>query len=218
VSGGQYASVFFVATAPPDSTGAAPQVDYSARIGTFFFMTVGGNLHPAGRIIDFGAPFVTQKSPVHFKLTIHNDGNIHIKPHSVLRISSFFGKTVYQAVDPGLYVLPGLNRKWELSGGKNLRPGYYTATLKTKITIKSPEIIHSIHFWIIPWQLALLLTVLVVGAWLILRPQIHALRKSLRQAGGMPYIRLRLRALYSTSIKKSHRYYRGITRHWRRPK
>jgi hypothetical protein len=201
VSGGQYASVFFVASAPPDSTSGVTQVNYSARIGTYFFMTVGGNLHPDGSVTKFNTGLFWQHAPIHFQLLAHNFGNIHIKPHSTLQITTFSGRTVFSEVDPGLYILPGRTRTWEILSNSHLSPGYYHAKLTTKITASSKETTKTISFWIFPWQLfVLLLLTLLLGA-VILRPQLTGLRAAFTEAGGRAMVLAKVKSVLRKSIR-----------------
>lgn len=210
ISGGQYASVFFIATAPPDPNSAATQVNFSARIGTYFFMTVGGNIHPDGKLVGFSTAYFWQHAPIRFRIDIHNFGNIHIKPHSALQITNIFGKSVYKTADPGLFVLPGKTRTWQIIASQKLHPGFYTAYLKTKITSKSAETIRVVHFWVIPWQLITLLAVIIVSAWIILRPQLRELHRSYKEAGGGKYVAKKCKASCSNLVKKITRIYQRL--------
>ena len=217
VSGGQYASVFFVASAASDNGEPTTKVNFSARIGTFFFMTIGGNLHPQGQVSRFSTKMFWQHSPVLFNVSVHNFGNIHIKPHSTLTIKNIFGKTVYQAVDPGLFVLPGKTRNWEVPSNKHLSPGLYTATLATKITQKSHETVRTIHFWILPWQLILLILIVGFFGVLVLKPQLRRLKKDFSDAGGMPMVKS-VAKRRSKALARTARmiYHRAITKFTKR--
>lgn len=207
ISGGQYASVFFIATAPPDPNSAATKVNFSARIGTFFFMTVGGNIHPDGKLLDFSTHLFWQHAPIRFRIDVHNFGNIHIKPHSVLRIDNIFGKSVYQTIDPGLFVLPGKTRTWQLIATQKLHPGFYTAYLSTKITSKSPDTMRVAHFWVIPWQLIVLICSIIAISWFIMRPQLRRLKVSYIELGGGKALREMMKKNISTLSKQGYRLY-----------
>jgi hypothetical protein len=200
VSGGQYASVFFVASAPPDPLGKATQVNFSARIGTFFFMTVGGNIQSNGEVTRFSTNQFWQHSPVNFQIAVHNFGNIHIKPHSTLAIKNVFGKTVEQDTDAGLYVLPGLSRRWELQSKNNLKPGHYTAVLSTKISAKSKTTVKTIGFWILPWQLIIILLLIVFMAVIILKPQIKSLAATYVSKGGKVWLKNTLKHVLTRAL------------------
>ncbi len=189
VSGGHYASIFFLASAPPDPTGNLTQVNFSARIGTFFFMTVGGNLHNDGEVTSFSTKQFWQHSPIHFAIKVHNFGNIHLKPHSTLTIKSAFGKTVEQINDAGLYVLPGTSRKWEIDSKNRLSPGHYTASLSTKISSKSKSTVKTIGFWIIPWELIALVALVGVVGFIIIKPQLKNLISTYKSNGGNTWLK-----------------------------
>lgn len=210
VSGGQYASVFFIASAPPDPTGKVTQVNFSARIGTFFFMTVGGNLHSDGEVTRFSTKKFWQRAPVHFQIKIHNFGNIHIKPHSVLTIKNALGKTVEQDNDFGLYVLPGTSRKWELDTKNKLGPGYYTASLSTKITSKSKNTVKTIGFWILPWQLITSMVLTCLFGFILLKPQVKSLIASYKMKGGNSWLKRAIKNSISHNIRRIKNAFRWL--------
>jgi hypothetical protein len=217
VSGGHYASVFFIASAQQPSTAGVTQINFSARVGTFFFMTVGGNLHPDGKVVRFSTKLFWQQAPIRFKLAVHNFGNIHIKPHSVISITNVFGKEVYRAIDPGLYVLPGKSRNSELASGTKLSPGYYSARLTTKITSTSKETVKTVGFWVIPWQLFLIvLFVLMLGAILI-RPQLIVLKSSFVAAGGFSGLKKLIHEKYSGLLRVGRKTFDRLRSKWKKP-
>ncbi len=202
ISGGHYASVFFIANAPQNPYNSGTEVNFSARVGSFFFMTVGGDLHPDGKLIRFDTNTFWQRAPAHFNVSMHNFGNVHIKPHSVLQVSNVFGKKVSESVDPGLYVLPGKTRNWELLSSTKLSPGFYRAKLITKITPQSRESIAVRTFWILPWQLVtIIFLTLLVGA-VILRPQLVQLYRDFKAAGGIKKSFKKLLSTLAIILKK----------------
>lgn len=164
--GGHYATVFFGALAPNDNAGSGATL-LNARVGVVFLLTVRGDVH-AGAAVDGsihtkGLQLDAGATP--FDFTLRNTGNVHFQPQGKLVIKDLFGRKVKEIPLPIGIVLPGAEKKYDLSWERGVRPGIYSASIKVDTGIELQA--KSKHFVILPLvvviPVGILLLVVVVG-------------------------------------------------------
>ncbi|MCA9353413.1 hypothetical protein KC842_00890 [Candidatus Nomurabacteria bacterium] len=182
--GGYFAAIFWSNEPPSTGTG---QVSIGAKVGTLVLLRVNGEIDEAGGIVEFsstdGKKFFTSL-PVDMFYRFQNGGNDRIKPEGDVTIKHMFGFT--KAIIPANIVdgnvLPSQIRKFEVSWQsknglstetenmnfwqnvknqwRNFAFGYYNA--KLSLTYGGDNSLESnakFGFWIIPWQLLIVVIV-----------------------------------------------------------
>jgi len=177
--GGYYGVVRFTATAPElNETG----VSLNASLGSLILIRVKGDAKEKLEIAEFFVSkdgkrsSIFQSAPVNFTQRIKNTGNVHEQPSGHVTITDIFGKTV-AAVNvnlPPRNILPASIRKFEqpldktVIGTKKLF-GKYTATLDLTYGANKQTVSETLTFWVIPYELIGIITVLLIVAFFVLR-------------------------------------------------
>jgi len=184
--GGNFAAIF-LGTSPPDTSGGV-KVSIGGRIGLLILLKVSGPVKEGGGLLEF---FATNKKkiftslPINLSYRFSNTGSDRVKPAGEIVVKNTFGLTsVKLDANPSEgNILPGSIRKFEIPWGTPLRDsdkrgfftmagrqltnfhfGYYTAKLQLVYGTDSVQnITGTTHFWIIPWQLLLILLI-IIGA------------------------------------------------------
>lgn len=157
--GGLYGSVLVdtvaIEATPGDSKGTAPQSAIVARIGTLFFITIPGMIAHDGNLKDLSTipkKSFFQGNEITFGLLYENRGSIHLAPYGELRIRNMFGGEVgYTELDPW-FVLPQSLRLHEVTWGRDLLFGRYTATVYVNRSYDDIIDEKSYVFWVLPWK------------------------------------------------------------------
>lgn len=174
--GGHYAALFFSPNA--NNPSQAVTVDY--KTGALLLLTVSGKTTEEGNI----ESFITKNNkifyefiPVGLELRIKNTGSIHFRPGGAIQIDNMFGSRTTEVpiitTNSGGNVLPNSIRKYDVAWGdtsvtslpnsfwgkvkyewKNFHFGKYTAQAVVALPLGKTEV-QNISFWIIPWQLLL---------------------------------------------------------------
>ncbi|MEO8785135.1 MAG: hypothetical protein ABI221_02360 [Candidatus Saccharimonadales bacterium] len=110
-AGGYYAVAF--AEASGQSNGSKTGVIVSQRVGTIFYLTVGGNLEAKGSILTWKSSFL-QKPPLTASLRVANPGNIHFPVNFTTTVKDVFGRTKY-SVTTQKEILPQTIRNIEVN-------------------------------------------------------------------------------------------------------
>jgi len=168
--GGQFAVVWW-GTNPP-GTDATKQVSIQTRAGILVYINVSGDIKESAKISNFtteGNKTVFLNNIVPFGMVIANDGNVYIKPHGEIKVTSLFGKT--QAVLPinakGFQILPESTRSFGedmiwTAGSFFIGPYKVTATVvygDSNTTITQ-------SFWI--WMFPIKTFLIIIGSLLAL--------------------------------------------------
>lgn len=178
--GGYYSTIRFTAN-PPGVEGTG--VSLSASLGALVLMRVKGDAKESLSVAEFGTydsfkrtAWLFESSPVNFVLRTKNDGNIHEQPVGQATVKDMFGSTV-GLVNINLdkkNVLPGSIRKFDGTLdkaviGDRMLFGRYTADLVVTYGATGKQIAMSVSFWVIPWKLALVVIVGLVGGFFLIR-------------------------------------------------
>ena len=135
--GGHYAAVFAETVAAAPKNGS--RINRITKVGSLFYLAIGGNLHQAGAISKFSVPWLQYTSPIQAKLLIKNSGNIHFSANSKLIIKPLFGNARSPVLAKG-EVLPGIDREFDtkLPAGRGF--GIYRVNLTTDFSdVLQPE-------------------------------------------------------------------------------
>lgn len=164
--GGLYGSVIVQTAAVKKETTAenvVSQTPLVTRIGTLFFVIVGGGVEREGELVDF-ATIPADKTffssgPVSFALTYQNNGSIHTTPYGEIEIINLQGDQVgFEILEPW-FVMPNSLRSREISWNREILFGKYKAI--ARINRGYDDIVDErvVEFWVIPWKPALLLLI-----------------------------------------------------------
>lgn len=190
-AGGHFAAIFLTTTPPSASEGG--QVAIGAKIGMLILLTVSGDIKEEGGVrnfsIDGGSRFVSSL-PVTFTYRFSNGGNDRIKPQGniVIRNSLYFKTEEIDANPQAGNVLPKSTRKFSVTWGnekaldpaapffdhvkyqwRNFALGAYFANMDLAYGTKGAVSSSSIIFFVLPWQLMLVLLIILALVVIVLR-------------------------------------------------
>ncbi len=176
--GGHYATLYFeqlVAALPSTQK----KVFIAPRIGVLTFLTVKGKIEEKLAVESFAAPKVSESGPIDLKLTLKNEGNVHILPTGSIRIFDDKGRQLDQLpIKPGM-VLPHTEREFSVRWEKPSLVGKYTA--KGEVTYGTPSQkleTREIEFWVIPWITSIIIVVVILLLILFFIKTRHHWRKA----------------------------------------
>lgn len=164
---GTHLGVAFFRTLPQAGFDPATSVQTSARVGALVFVNVIGGTTPAPRIRNFSSDRLLQDGPINIRLKIGNAGRRFFRMSGDITVS---GPSGTDTIPLGShYIVPGLDR--EIRDGerplrldrRHLSAGRYTLRLAVKIDPGGKKLTATIHIWIVPVWLRLLLAALLVG-------------------------------------------------------
>jgi hypothetical protein len=134
--GGHYAAVFAETIPPPARSGA--QVARVERVGSLFYIAVGGELKKQGQILSFELPWLQTLSPLDGTLRMRNDGNVHFATDVKAQLHSPFGKIGKPVLLRG-EVLPQTIRRFDLRLPTGSPIGLYRVDVETKFLDKAEK-------------------------------------------------------------------------------
>lgn len=165
--GGHYASVF--AHLSPTNGNAQSGSLVGQKIASLVLLRVGGNAKEDAKIAGFTTSMDSYEAgPVDFNIRIQNTGSVHIKPKGIIAITDIFGKKIADVPVEQKNVLPDATRhmtaKWE-----NVPTfGKFTASLLTYYGTDNKQITAATTFWIIPWKLILVWSLVIIAVIVVL--------------------------------------------------
>jgi hypothetical protein len=176
-TGGLYGSLLVSGKlAKEDDQQDASGTEIVTRLGTLFFVKVGGNELESGDLKKFGTMLgdkFFQKGPISFEVLFENSGNVHLLPYGVIEITNMFGKTSSQIVIDPWFVMPDSLRAREIIWDDGSLFGRYTAHLQLNRGYGNVIDEAKVNFWVIPWKMFILaiiiLILLVFGAYQLFR-------------------------------------------------
>jgi hypothetical protein len=188
-AGGHFAAIFLT-TNPPHATGG--QVAVGAKIGMLVLLHVSGDIKESGGIVGFetkSKAFISTMLPVTFVYRFANSGNDRVNPAGEITVRDIVGLTAMKLnANPGVgNVLPGSTRRFEVAWGpstplslnagffetawyeaKNFAFGFYRANLQLGYGVSSSDQ-SSVSLFIFPWQLIIVVVVLLYIIWFLFR-------------------------------------------------
>jgi len=180
--GGVYGSVLVAtgggAAAPEYAAAASPLI---ARIGTLFFITVEGEAVEGGMLKDFSTippqQSVFSGGPLRFSLAYENTGSVHLNPYGEVRVTDMFGKEVaFMPLEPW-FALPQSLRLREIEWDGGFLFGRYTVTANINRGYDDIVDTMSLHVFVIPWNIALVLFLTLFILFFIIRKILHPAHK-----------------------------------------
>ncbi len=157
------------------------------KIGTLVLISVEGAATESGAILEFTAtPKTTSSLPITFDVRFQNAGTTHLAPFGEIHITNMLGNesaTIPVNAEGG-YVLPNSTRQFTVHWQKNEVPadaielvdewrnfglGLYQATLVMSYGTGDTITTASTNFWVIPWQLLILVMIAIVALILLMK-------------------------------------------------
>lgn len=180
--GGYFAAIFFGSQEPGASEGG--QVSVGGKIGVLVLLRVSGEVEEGGGLINFSEKnnkrfFSTL--PITFAYRLNNTGGDRIVPKGEMKIKNTVrlnSATLLANKNEGS-VLPGSTRKFEVMWGEeqeestgffqmagkqwsNFHFGWYTAKLNLSWGTTNQTANSSYNFFVLPWQLLILILIALV--------------------------------------------------------
>lgn len=194
--GGYFAAIFW-GNSPP-GTGASGEVSIGGKIGILVLLRVSGEVEESGGILDFGSNKKLLSSvPVAFSYRINNTGGDRIVPLGDIVIKNTLRLTsvTLPANQKEGSVLPSSARKFETVWDEKIDAknplaekeqstsffgiaskqwrefhfGWYTANLDLVWGTTNQTANASYHFFVFPWQLLIIIVLIVSIVYVILR-------------------------------------------------
>lgn len=178
-AGGYYAALFLSKRQTPDE-----QIAMLPRLGILFFVRVNGavdeHLRMNGVMLD--GPGTYEYLPVGFRISVVNEGNVHVIPQGIVRIKNIFGSTVAKlpANPDASRILPASTRQLSTAWMKgNVTPGGgffnglrnelmnfaigpYEATVSFTDQAFTGNASHTVRFSVWPWRILVSIAALFV--------------------------------------------------------
>jgi len=179
--GGRYAGVI-VSTLnnynkDTEEAGAKGGVPLIARTGTLLFVTIPGVVNKDGELSAFQTEgkhwLFSSGKDVNFQIVFDNKGSIHLNPSGILSVKNIFGQEVKMTMLDPWFVMPASVRTKTLPyfatpEESRLMIGRYTAEVDILRSYNNLSDKKSLVFWVIPWQLILIvIVVLLLVVWLV---------------------------------------------------
>lgn len=191
--GGHYGAVLFTLSA--DATSGSSSVALGASIGTLFLLRVTGTVTEKLALQDFytinhaGDRSAWHDSgPINFVVRVKNLGSVHEKPEGNIAVTDMLGRKVGTVIvnDKNGNALPGSIRRFDQTLPNTHLFGIYWAKLSLSYA-DGQKITKTIAFFVVPWQLiillvlALLIVIYIVRTWMRKYNE-HILRQARRAA------------------------------------
>jgi len=182
--GGHYAAIFWRTVSPE---GGGSGMGITMRVAALVLLSVSGEVIELGEILNFKADKKLANSlPINFDFGLKNTGTVHLKPEGEIVIKNIFGKMVeiLTVNSEGYNVLPQSERIFSTSWGSkseikgegffaelkrektDFALGYYRAVLNLEFGEKKETAQASFGFWVIPWRILLLSSLILGGIFL----------------------------------------------------
>lgn len=190
-AGGYFGAIFWN-TMPP----SGGQVSIGAKVGMLVLLSVSGDVTESGGITSFtraGHGFFYTALPINFSYTFRNDGGDRVQPAGTVRIRDtiFLRAKLLDANISKGNVLPASQRNFSLSWTKNTEEvphgffksvgyewrnfalGFYTASLSVTYGTEQLSSHRSVHFFVLPWQLLIVVIAALCIFWVIFKRLLH---------------------------------------------
>jgi hypothetical protein len=190
--GGHYAAVFFSPNNPAQAGNGAVTIDY--KTGSLILLSVSGDVKQEGKLKSITLKddkYFFEHIPVTTELMIENSGNLHFRPGGAVEIKNMLGQKVTDLpilnTDAGGNILPNSSRRYDVTWGgtdsqnlpqgfwnkvkyelSNFHLGKYTAVATVGLPQGMSEPM-AVSFWLIPWQLIIVVILGLAILWFIFR-------------------------------------------------
>lgn len=184
--GGHFAAIF-LSTAPPATQGE--EVSIGAKVGMLMLLKVSGAIKEEGGIASFDLKEkgkMLTSLPIALTYRFSNNGNDRVNPSGFIIIKNTLGmKSAEINANPALgNVLPNSIRRFDVKWGastpladsasfvdvvtyqwRNFALGMYTADINLQFGSKTTS--SSLAFYVLPWQLVLVVVLGIILLWVI---------------------------------------------------
>jgi hypothetical protein len=176
--GGHYGVIRFTGL-PPNLSGTG--VSLSASLGALVLMRVAGNIVEQLQNTQFFASqnghtsSFFQYGPITLSERIRNTGDVHVQPVGKVSVYDTFGRRIAQLSVNSLAgnILPDSVRRFDQTLNKRYLFGHYRATYDVTYGTSKKQLASSMTFWVIPWQLIIIVTALLLALVLLTRQGIR---------------------------------------------
>lgn len=167
---GLYGAVIISNDASPnDDTNTESKTRLVSRLGSLFFVKVGGTADENGSFEDFRVSgpkkLLHENGEFTFEILFKNNGNIHLVPHGVILIKNMFGMIIATLpIDP-YFALPDATRFRSISWDGGSLFGRYSITALLSRGYGDIVDERTFSVWVFPWKLTLigLLLIAILG-------------------------------------------------------
>jgi hypothetical protein len=164
-AGSQYAAVFVELL--PGNQGEEDQsgIRTISRIAVVIYGSVAGETREIAEIKEIKLPFFMTKGPLTASTLVRNDGNTDFPARTSLKITSIFGKVLYEKEDTR-DVIPDTERRielvWRETPSFGIFRGEYTVTTITRETKTKRHLIFIIPVFVLVSAILLLTSIIVL--------------------------------------------------------
>jgi hypothetical protein len=183
--GGYYLAVMWESSSGPLTAGNNTRI--VSRVGTLLLLTVDGDVKNSLELTSFSLEDPKNfydSLPIEFSTRLRNTGNIHQRPEGSVVIKNFLGGTteVIKFNSASGSILPQTNRIFQTTWGvdsdsglvniildqiNNFNIGRFSAKIIVEYEEENRLISDEIYFWVFPWQVLLIIFVVVLLITLI---------------------------------------------------
>lgn len=197
--GGYFAAVFW-GTSPVQSSSG--DISVGARIGMLVLLRVSGEVIEEGGISDMGTEsgeVLFDSLPINLTYTFNNAGGDRLNPKGTVDIRNILGMKI-ESLNANISdgnVLPQSSRKYKIAWGKPLDKkgflnkafyqlkhfaiGPYKVTANVTYGVKNVSDKESFTVWFLPWQLSMIILLLLLISWIIFVRIVKTRRKLIRR-------------------------------------
>ncbi|MEK9178595.1 MAG: hypothetical protein AAB801_02330 [Patescibacteria group bacterium] len=166
-AGGHYASLIF----EPKTTVSEgnSQTTVTAGIGSLFYINVSGQIKESANVLSFSGKSFLEYGPQNLTAIIENSSDTHIYPVGKITLKDFLGREVSIKNFPSQNIFPDTIRDFEIKIGHKYMVGPYKVSfLGSYGENNNLPLSAQFTFWVIPWRIAVIITLLIILAVLIL--------------------------------------------------
>ncbi len=174
VGGGRYGAVVFaVSTSEIQNAAAVAQ-----EIASLFLFRVAGPVEENLTILNFKAPQFAEFGPIPLRLSVSNNGNVHVKAAGLVSVSNILGKKISDLVIAPTNIFPQSKRVLEVSFNQNFMIGPYQARAILFYGNDNNTIEAFVPFFVFPVRFVAVIIGLILLIYVIIK---YAKRKSQHQ-------------------------------------
>jgi hypothetical protein len=170
--GSHYAGVIVSSGEEDAKSESGSMVKLVSRVGMLILINVPGDIRESGKITEFGAgKRFYRTGPVEFSGVFQNSGNVYEKVRGEVSIKNIWGSEVALVPMKEWVVLSNSSRRQKTEWGRKWMMGRYTAQMAAyygfggSLSAKGDSVV----FYVFPWNIALLLLVVLVFVYYLLR-------------------------------------------------
>ena len=158
--GGHYAGIVYAPTTKEQEEATGGTVN--TQVGSLFYLNVSGPINEKAQVSKFTTNPFSEYGPIKILTQIKNMGDLHISPTATITITGLFFKETADLDSRNIF--PQAARDFENSFGSTFMLGRYKADLIGSYgQDNNLPLVASLTFWVFPWKLAVIITLVVVA-------------------------------------------------------